>query len=87
MAQGRLPNLKRLSETGSFRPLASTCPAMSPVAWSSFMTGANPGRHSIFDFLARNPRSYLPDLSSAEVLPPRRSPPSLVLTSTMPDIA
>ena len=72
LAAGRLPNLAKLRETGSFLPLATSCPAMSPVAWSSFMTGAGPGRHGIFDFLHRDPRTYLPDLSSAQIRPPRR---------------
>ncbi len=72
MAAGRLPNLARLRENGSFARLATSCPAMSPVAWSSFMTGTSPGRHGIFDFLHRDPRTYLPDLSSAEIRPPRR---------------
>ncbi len=67
MAAGRLPNLARLREKGSFLPLATSCPAMSPVAWSSFMTGAGPGRHGIFDFLHRDPRTYLPVLSSAQI--------------------
>jgi predicted AlkP superfamily phosphohydrolase/phosphomutase len=72
MAAGRLPNLARLRESGAFARLATSCPAMSPVAWSSFMTGTSPGRHGIFDFLHRDPRTYLPDLSSAEIRPPRR---------------
>jgi predicted AlkP superfamily phosphohydrolase/phosphomutase len=72
LEQGRLPNLARLRERGTFRPLATSCPAMSPVAWSSFMTGVTPGRHGIFDFLHRDPRTYLPDLSSAQVRPPLR---------------
>jgi len=72
MAAGRLPNLARLREVGAFAPLATSCPAMSPVAWSSFMTGAGPGRHGIFDFLHRDPRTYLPSLSSAQIGPPRR---------------
>ncbi len=72
MAAGRLPNLAKLRESGSFSQLATSCPAMSPVAWSSFMTGTSPGRHGIFDFLHRDPRTYLPDLSSAEIRPPRR---------------
>ena len=40
---------------------------MSPVAWSSFSTGTQPGRHNIFDFLDRDRRTYLPVLSSAHV--------------------
>ncbi len=72
LAAGRLPNLAKLREQGCFLPLATSCPAMSPVAWSSFMTGASPGRHGIFDFLHRDPKTYLPDLSSAQIRPPRR---------------
>ncbi len=69
---GRLPNLAKLRGAGTYTRLGTTCPAMSPVAWSSFMTGAGPGRHGIFDFLPRDPRTYLPNLSSAQIRPPRR---------------
>jgi len=72
IAAGRLPNLAALADRGSYARLSTTCPAMSPVAWSSFMTGATPGRHGIFDFLHRDPKTYLPDLSSARIRPPRR---------------
>ena len=33
---GQLPSLKRLAEAGDYRRLRTTCPALSPVAWSSF---------------------------------------------------
>jgi predicted AlkP superfamily phosphohydrolase/phosphomutase len=36
------------------------------------MTGSNPSKHNIFDFLSRDPRTYLPDLSSAHIGPPKR---------------
>lgn len=72
MAEGKLPNLSRLRKEGTYRPLQTTTPAISPVAWSSFMTGCEPSKHNIFDFLSRNPRNYLPDLSSARIGPPRR---------------
>lgn len=67
MKEGKLPNFKRLSKQGSYRRIASTYPALSPVAWSTFATGANPGKHNIFDFLDRDLRSYLPKLSSAHI--------------------
>jgi predicted AlkP superfamily phosphohydrolase/phosphomutase len=67
MGEGLLPNLRRLSETGCYRRLRTTFPAVSPVAWSSFSTGTGPGRHNIFDFLDRDRRTYLPRLSSARV--------------------
>lgn len=73
MAEGLLPNFARLKQTGSFRRLGTTVPAESPVAWSSFMTGCNPGKHRIFDFLVPNPRTMLPELSSASVTPPARN--------------
>jgi predicted AlkP superfamily phosphohydrolase/phosphomutase len=58
---GQLPNLARLSERGGFARVATTRPAQTPVAWSTFATGTNPGAHGIFDFLRRDPRTYLPD--------------------------
>ena len=69
MKTGRLPNLSTLASTGSFSSLQSTCPPISPVAWSSFMTGSNPGKHNIFDFLNRNLKTCLPELSSSRIVP------------------
>src|SRR5437763_3634329 len=63
MAAGKLPNLVRLAKTGTFKPLGTTNPPESPVAWASFATGLNPGGTGIFDFLRRDPQSYLPELS------------------------
>lgn len=60
---GQLPNLARLRERGGYSRVATTRPAQTPVAWSTFATGVNPGGHGIFDFLRRNPKNYLPDLS------------------------
>jgi predicted AlkP superfamily phosphohydrolase/phosphomutase len=71
-AEGALPNLSRLREMGTYKRLDTTLPAESPVAWSSFQTGCNPGRHKVFDFLVPNRRSYLPELCSAKIEPPRR---------------
>jgi len=65
--KGLLPNFARLAEQGCFHPLRSTFPSVSPVAWSSFSTGTNPGRHNIFDFLDRDVRTYLPRLSSTHI--------------------
>lgn len=73
MEEGKLPNLERLSKLGSFLPLQTTYPAVSPVAWSSFATGANPGKHNIFDFLSRNTQTYLPALYSTEIIPARKT--------------
>jgi predicted AlkP superfamily phosphohydrolase/phosphomutase len=65
MKQGLLPNFKKLAEAGCYRRLRTTFPSVSPVAWSSFSTGTQPGRHNIFDFLDRDRRTYMPVLSSA----------------------
>jgi len=72
MGEGKLPNLARLKDEGSYRRLRTTFPSLSPVAWSTFSTGVSPARHNIFDFLNRNLKSYLPELSSARVGKPRR---------------
>jgi hypothetical protein len=60
MNEGKLPNLARLRATGTFRPLRPTVPAQTPVSWSTFTTGIDPGRTGIFDFLRRDPKTYLP---------------------------
>ena len=60
MNEGKLPNLARLRASGTFRPLRPTVPAQTPVSWSTFSTGIDPGRTGIFDFLRRDPKTYLP---------------------------
>jgi predicted AlkP superfamily phosphohydrolase/phosphomutase len=67
MADGKLPNFQRLAEAGCYSRLRTTFPSVSPVAWSSFATGANPAKHNIFDFLDRDLRTYLPTLSSTHI--------------------
>ena len=73
--EGLLPNLAALRERGTYRRLGTTYPPLSPVAWSSFATGSNPGKHNIFDFISRNPATYGPTVSSVRLRPPRRSLP------------
>lgn len=48
--KGKLPNLKKIINKGIQTTLKSTIPPISPCAWSSFMTGKNPGKHGIYDF-------------------------------------
>jgi len=67
---GRAPNFKKLQEMGSFMPLQTTMPALSPVAWSSFITGLSPGGHGIADFTVRDPKTYTPLFSIFENTPP-----------------
>ena len=72
MAEGKLPHLSLLKKEGTYARLQTTTPAISPVAWSSFMTGSEPSKHNIFDFLSRDPKTYLPSLSSAYIGRPKR---------------
>jgi predicted AlkP superfamily phosphohydrolase/phosphomutase len=81
IAAGELPNLAKLMEQGQrhggLARVATTYPAQTPVAWSTFATGTNPGGHGVFDFLRRDPQTYMPDsgLNRYEhkniLLPPR----------------
>jgi predicted AlkP superfamily phosphohydrolase/phosphomutase len=61
LERGELPNLAKVRQNGSYRRLQTTYPAQTPVAWSSFATGTNPGGHGIFDFISRDPLTYQPD--------------------------
>lgn len=63
LERGELPHLARLRTVGGYARVATTCPAQTPVAWSTFATGTNPGGHGIFDFIRRDPGSYLPNLA------------------------
>ena len=57
-AAGRLPVLARLMATGAWGPLRSTLPAATFPAWTSLVTGVNPGRHGVLDFTERVPGTY-----------------------------
>ncbi len=70
--EGLLPNLAKLRAKGAYKRLGTTCPPLSPVAWSSFTTGTNPGKHNIFDFITRHPATYLPMISSVRIGEARR---------------
>jgi predicted AlkP superfamily phosphohydrolase/phosphomutase len=65
MGEGKLPNLSRLKEEGDYHRLATTNPPQTPVSWSTFSTGINPGRTEIFDFLKRSDGSYIPEFAMA----------------------
>jgi predicted AlkP superfamily phosphohydrolase/phosphomutase len=66
IAEGKLPHLQKLAEQGVFSKLETTQPSESPVAWASFATGVNPGKHNVFDFLVRDLQTYLPDLGMVD---------------------
>lgn len=73
MDAGRLPAFKKFIAGGDFRRLGTSLPPQSPVAWSNFITGTDPGGHGIFDFVARDPKTYIPVFSGTETLPGGRS--------------
>jgi predicted AlkP superfamily phosphohydrolase/phosphomutase len=58
VAEGHLPNIARLQREGAGGRLRSTIQPISPAAWSTAVTGMNPGQHSVFDWHERNPASY-----------------------------
>lgn len=74
LAEGRFPTFQKLlRQGGDFRPLRTSLPPQSPVAWSNFITGMDPGGHAIFDFIHRDPKSYLPVFSAAETVGAKRT--------------
>jgi len=58
LAGGLLPNIASVSNSGSQGVLRSTVPPVTPAAWTTFMTGKNPGKHGIFSFERRSTGSY-----------------------------
>lgn len=57
MKAGRMPALEALAARGFRAPLESTVPPVTAPAWSSFITGQNPGRHGIYQFYEIDPWS------------------------------
>jgi predicted AlkP superfamily phosphohydrolase/phosphomutase len=68
-----LPNLDHLRRQGDFKPLQTTTPPQSPVAWSTFITGMDPDGHGIYDFVHRDPATYLPFMSMTRTEEPRHT--------------
>ncbi len=50
MAEGRMPRLKEAIASGVAGVLQSTIPPITPAAWTTFLTGKQPGSHGIIDF-------------------------------------
>jgi predicted AlkP superfamily phosphohydrolase/phosphomutase len=74
MKEGKkFPQFEKLAKEGTFAPLWSTEPPISPVAWSTFSTGVNPGKHNIFDFLTTDRNTYMPKMAGTDIIPPKRS--------------
>jgi predicted AlkP superfamily phosphohydrolase/phosphomutase len=62
---GNLPTLAKLQAGGAWGGLRSTIQFLTAVAWTSFLTGLNPGKHGIFDFARRIPGTYDQELTNA----------------------
>ena len=60
--QGKLPHFQKLKESGYYSELQTVFPPQSPVAWTTIATGMNAGKHNIFDFIRRDPKTYTPVL-------------------------
>ena len=58
LAEGRMPNLAALLGEGDVLPMRSVLPTVSSVAWTSIVTGCNPGKHNIFGFIDRVPYTH-----------------------------
>jgi predicted AlkP superfamily phosphohydrolase/phosphomutase len=73
MAKGRMPYFEKLMHEGTYTTLTTSTPPQSPVAWSNFITGMNPGGHGIFDFIQCDHANYMPLFSSALVESPEKT--------------
>ena len=71
MAEGKMPNLAKLMKAGVSGTLESILPPITPPAWTSFMTGKNPGKHGIFHFVETEHGGYAMNYANATS---RRSP-------------
>jgi len=57
MEEGSLPNLAAIARNGASGELQSTIPPNSAPAWTSFMTGMNPGKHGVYGFTRVEPHA------------------------------
>ena len=68
--KNQLPNFEKFIEQGGYSQLEVCSPPQTEVSWTSIATGADPGGHGIFDFVHRDPATYVPYVS---ILPMRRT--------------
>jgi predicted AlkP superfamily phosphohydrolase/phosphomutase len=73
MREGKMPNFAKLEAQGDFRPLTTSIPPQSPVAWSNLITGMNAGGHGIFDFIHRDPKTLALYFSASRVEGPKHA--------------
>jgi predicted AlkP superfamily phosphohydrolase/phosphomutase len=67
--ENQLPNLSKFKQHGGYTRLEVCSPPQTEVSWTSIATGADPGGHGIFDFVHRDPVTYIPYVS---ILPTRK---------------
>ena len=70
--KGVMPNMRDIIQKSAFRQMASSIPEISSVAWSSIITGKNPGEHGIYGFSDIAPDSYrvfFPNFSNLKAQP------------------
>lgn len=71
LSEGRLPNIRTIIDQGVRATLLSTIPPSSAVAWPSFLTGKNPGKHGIYHFLNFQEETYAQKLiNSTDIMAP-----------------
>ena len=73
MDKGLMPRLKQFIAEGVRGPLETTIPPITPTAWVSWMTGKNPGKHGVFEFLAEAQRQRRAPRYAGELALPRRA--------------
>lgn len=73
MDAGLMPNFQQFVSEGDFKPLQTSMPPQSPVAWATFITGMDPGGHGLFDFVHRDPNTLAPYLSMSRAVPAERN--------------
>lgn len=58
VTEGHLPNIARLKRDGAYARLRSTIQPLTPLAWTSMVTGMDPGGHGVYDWHERDPQTY-----------------------------
>jgi len=61
--KNQLPNFEKFIQQGGYSRLEVCSPPQTEVSWTSMATGADPGGHGIFDFVHRDPETYMPFVS------------------------
>jgi predicted AlkP superfamily phosphohydrolase/phosphomutase len=64
MARGLMPQLATLVDSGVRGVLHSTTPPITPAAWTTFLTGKQPGLHGVLDFERYDPTTNLLQFNS-----------------------